>query len=128
MALPESQASLHCAPKVVLYDVEMTLGKRIKAARERLKPKLTQADVGAKFGITDKAVSAWERDDTVPDLDKIAKLARLLKVPAIWLLEGKGQPPAPDSIESGLEQLDPAGRDLVAAMVQTLLKQRGEAA
>ncbi len=106
----------------------MTLGKRIKSARERLKPKPTQADVGNHFGISDKAVSAWERDDTQPEPDKIAKLARFLKVPAIWLLEGKGAPPSPDSLESSLERLDPASRDLVAAMVQTLLKQRGEAA
>lgn len=127
MALPKSQASLHCSDKALLYTVEMTLGKRIKAARERLRPKPTQADIGSHFRVTDKAVSAWERDETVPELDKIAKLARVLKVTSSWLLEGKGPPPSPDSIESGLEQLDPEARDLVAAMVQTLLKQRSAA-
>lgn len=106
----------------------MTLGKRIKTARERLRPKMTQADVGEHFGISDKAVSGWERGDSMPELDKIAKLARLLKVPSSWLLEGRGAPPPPDSVETGLEMLDQDGRDLVASMVQTLLKQRGAAA
>src|SRR6185437_6362162 len=80
-ALPESQALLHCPSKAMLYTVEMTLGKRIRAARKRLDPPMTQGAVGAEFGVTDKAISGWERDIDRPDLAKIAKLARLLKVP-----------------------------------------------
>lgn len=106
----------------------MSLGKRIKAARERLRPKPTQADVAAKFGVTDKAVSAWERNDTVPDLDKIAKLAKVLKVPCIWLLEGSGEPPAPDAIEVTIEGLRPSERALVAAMIETIRNKRDAAA
>lgn len=106
----------------------MTLGKRIKAARERLKPKVTQPQVAAAFHITVQAVSGWERDESIPDLDKIAKLSRILKVPAIWLLEGKGAPPLPGALESVLEQLDPGARELLEAMAQTLLKQRDTAA
>jgi transcriptional regulator with XRE-family HTH domain len=128
IALPLSQALLHCANKASLYDVEMTLGKRIKSARERLRPEMTQGDVAKHFNITDKAVSAWERDATVPELDKIAKLARVLRVPANWLLEGKGPPPSPDALESVMEQLDQESRSLLEAMAQTLLKQRGAAA
>lgn len=105
----------------------MSLGNRIKAARERL-PKLTQAALASKFSISAQAVSGWERDDTVPDLAKIAKLARLLKVPSIWLLDGKGPPPSPDALETVLEQLDQDGRALLEAMAQTLLKQRDTAA
>lgn len=118
---------LHCLDKAALYTIEMTLGKRIKAARQRLRPKVTQGAVGAHFGITDKAVSGWERDEDRPDLDKIAKLAEILKVPAKWLLAGKGAPPAPDSLESIVDELDPQGRALLEAMAQTLLKQRGAA-
>ena len=105
----------------------MTLGKRIKAARERLRPRMTQTDVGVHFGITDKAVSSWERGETVPDVDKLAKLARLLKVPSAWLLDGGGPPPDPDALESVLERLAPAERALIEAMAQTLLQQRGAA-
>lgn len=105
----------------------MTLGKRIKAARERLRPKMTQGAVGAYFEITDKAVSGWERDEDRPDLGKIAKLAEILKVPSKWLLAGEGGPPAPDSLESIMEDLDPQARALLEAIAQTLLKQRGAA-
>jgi len=124
MALPESQALLHCPSKAVLYTVEMTLGKRIRAARERLVPKPTQGEIGAEFGISDKAVSAWERDDAVPEFDKIAKLARLLKVPCNWLLEGKGAPPAPDSIEVNLDQMTAGERAVLAATMEALRSQR----
>lgn len=106
----------------------MTLGKRIKLARERLRPKVTQGDVGEHFGITDKAVSGWERDSERPDLAKIAKLARFLKVPSNWLLDGKGPPPSPDSLESLMERMEPGERAMLEAMAQTLLKQRENAA
>lgn len=128
MALLKSQALLHCSDQAVLYTVVMTLGKRIKKARERLQPKPTQAEVGARFGISDKAVSAWERDDTVPELDKIADLAVILKVPCIWLLKGAGEPPAPDALEVKLEQLEPSERALVGAVIETIRKERSNVA
>lgn len=119
---------LHCANQAALYAIEMTLGKRIKAARERLQPKLTQAAVAKEFDVTVQAVSGWERDAAVPDLDKIAKLARILQVPSNWLLEGKGKPPAPDALESVMERLDPQQRALLEVMAQTLLQRRESAA
>lgn len=128
MALVKSQAMLHCSDKALLYTVVMTLGKRIKKARERLQPKPTQADVGAQFGISDKAVSAWERDDTVPELDKIADLAIFLRVPCLWLLKGAGDPPSPDALEVKIEQLHPAERALVGAVIETIRKERDNVA
>lgn len=106
----------------------MTLGKRIKAARERLQPKPTQADVAAFFDVTDKAVSSWERDDTVPELDKIAKLAKRLQVPCLWLLEGTGAPPAPDALEVVIEDLKPSERAVINATIQALRKSRDNVA
>lgn len=106
----------------------MTLGKRIKVARDRLRPKLTQEQIGAHFGITDKAVSGWERDETVPEFHKIAELARLLKVPCVWLLEGTGAPPPPDALEVMIESLGPSERALMAAIIETIRKDRESAA
>jgi transcriptional regulator with XRE-family HTH domain len=128
MALPQSQALLHCSHKALLYTVEMTLGKRIKKARERLRPKPTQTDIGNLFGISDKAVSAWERDETVPELDKIAKLAKRLQVPCLWLLDGTGEPPEPDALEVAIENLRPSERAVVSATVQALRKARDKVA
>lgn len=124
MALLKSQAMLHCMRKAELYNIEMTLGKRIKSARERLNPKPTQAEVGAHFGVTDKAVSSWERDETIPDFDKLAKLAKILKIPSIWLLSGKGAPPPPDSLEVVIEHLHPAELAIVRGVIEALRKER----
>jgi transcriptional regulator with XRE-family HTH domain len=104
------------------------MGKRIKAARERLKPKPTQTTIGDLFGISDKAVSSWERDETVPELDKIAKLAKHLQVPCIWLLEGRGVPPDPDALEVVIEDLKPSERAVINATIQALRKSRGNVA
>lgn len=102
----------------------MTLGKRIKAARERLKPKMTQGGLGRHLNVTDKAVSAWERDETIPEVPRIAKLAKVLKVPCLWLLDGGGAPPLPDSLEVEIESLRPSERAVVRATVEALRKQR----
>lgn len=96
MALPESQASLGCPAKGALYDYAMHIGKRIKLARERLDPRPTQADIGALFGISDKAVSGWEREDSEPEPDKYAALRRKLRVTFAYLLLGSGTPPDPN--------------------------------
>lgn len=101
----------------------MTLGNRIRAARERLVPKLTQKVIADAFDMTDQAVSEWERDASRPDLDKIPKLARLLKVPTAWLLSGNGDPPAPDSLEVQIERLPAAQRAMLSAMIETLNRQ-----
>src|SRR5258705_8322249 len=74
--------------------IEMTLGNRIKTARERLTPKVTQQEIAGAFGITVQAVSGWERDEAIPDFDKLSKLRRKLKVPLDWLVEGETPPPA----------------------------------
>lgn len=105
----------------------MSLGKRIKAARERL-PKMTQSVLAEKFSISLQAVSGWERDDSIPELAKIARLARILKVPAMWLLDGKGAPPPPDALETVVEQLGPDGRAVLEAVAQTLLNQAKDSA
>jgi transcriptional regulator with XRE-family HTH domain len=129
IALQESQVSLHCANKVLLYPIGMTLGKRIKRARERLAPRVTQRHVADAFSISDKAVSAWERDDTIPELSRLPTLARLLKVPVAWLLEGTGEPPpSPDDLEVRIEMLSPAERAIVIATVDAMHRQRGEVA
>lgn len=80
--------------------------------------------VGVHFGITDKAVSAWERDETVPELDKIADLAELLKVPCIWLLKGIGEPPAPDALEAKIDGLRPQERAIIDATIDAIRRGR----
>lgn len=106
----------------------MTIGNRIKAARERLRPKPTQAQIGAAFGVTVQAVSGWERDETIPELAKIAKLARLLQVPCVWLLEGTGAPPPPDALEARIDRLQPRERAMIGALIDTIHSQHDDVA
>lgn len=86
----------------------MTLGERIQAARKRLNPRMTQKRLAAEFGITEQAVSGWERNESPPDVEKLAPLRRILRVTYIWLMEGDGPPPAVDSPEVLAEDIAPA--------------------
>jgi len=106
----------------------MTLGKRIKAARERLVPEMSQQDVADHFGITDKAVSGWETGASKPSLNKLPKLARKLRVPVAWLLEGPGDPPSPDDLQVRIEALPPGERAVLTTMIDALHSKRGEVA
>ena len=54
----------------------MTTGMRIAEARKRAG--LTQAKVAEKMDVSFQAVSAWERDEYLPDTDKLARLAEVL--------------------------------------------------
>lgn len=125
-ALLESQATLHCAAKVVLYAIGMTLQNRIKLARERAG--LTQRQVGDAFGITDKAVSHWERPNGRPDLEKIPALGRLFKVPLEWLLAGSGPPPNINDRAARIDALPPSAQSIIDATLEALERQRGKVA
>ncbi len=60
------------------------IGKRIKDLRK--KNDLTQEKLANLLGVTDKAVSKWERGATMPDLSLIVPMARLLQVSTDTLL------------------------------------------
>lgn len=115
IALVESQAPLHCVGKASLYHAAMTLGKRIKAARERLRPKTTQAAVGDVFGVTGQAVSNWELGSEEPDWEKLPLLRCVLRVTYGWLLTGHGPMPSPTDPQVLLEDQQTPPQVLKAA-------------
>ena len=53
---------------------------------------MTQKDIADKLGITDKAVSKWERDIAFPDTATIPKLAEILGVSVEELMQAKAVP------------------------------------
>ena len=72
---------------------QAALGLLIRSFRER--NHLTQAALAKKLGVTDKAVSKWERGISFPDVSLFPKLADLLGVTSDDLLKGyaqEGQP------------------------------------
>lgn len=66
---------------------EKTLGKMIAALRKE--NGLTQLELAEKMGVTDKAVSKWERDLSCPDISTIPKLAELFDIGVDELMQQK---------------------------------------
>ena len=64
-----------------------SLGERLKEARE--KKGMTQMQVAKKLGITNGAISCYERKYRDPDTETLRKLADLYEVNVDWLTGGK---------------------------------------
>ena len=56
----------------------MTLGQRIQELRKRAG--LTQEQLAEQLGVTRQAVSKWESDNGVPELDALIALSRYFKL------------------------------------------------
>lgn len=57
---------------------KQTLGTMIASLRKE--KGMTQADLAEKLGVTDKAVSKWERNLSCPDIGLLPKLAEILEI------------------------------------------------
>lgn len=73
----------------------MSLSEKITALRTE--QKLSQGDVAEKLGVSRQSVSKWETGQSVPELDKIVKLADLFGVSVDELVRDgeEPQPPPP---------------------------------
>ncbi len=71
-----------------------TLGQRI--GQERKKLGLSQEALGEKLGVSRQAISKWEADGAVPEIDKLITLSKLFGVSLGWLL-GVEEAPAADT-------------------------------
>lgn len=67
-----------------------TLGMMIASLRKE--KGMTQLELAEKMGVTDKAVSKWERDLSCPDVSTIPKLAELFGVSVDELMQVKTEP------------------------------------
>jgi transcriptional regulator with XRE-family HTH domain len=52
---------------------------------------MTQLDLAEKMGVTDKAVSKWERDLSFPDVNSLPKLAEIFEVSVDELMQVKAE-------------------------------------
>lgn len=86
--------------------MKKTLGNVI--AETRRQKGMTQLELAEKMGVTDKAVSKWERDLSCPDVASLPVLAEALGLSLEELMQGK----APES----------AAKNPVAALVDGILK------
>lgn len=82
--------------------IKQTLGTMIATLRKQMG--MTQLELAEKMGVTDKAVSKWERDLSCPDVSSLPKLAEIFDVSVDELIQArtKAAPAcganAPDSI------------------------------
>lgn len=76
---------------------ETTIGQRIAARRKLLG--ISQEALGEKTGVSRQAISKWESDSTIPEIDKLITLSKLFGVTVGWLLGVEEQPAQPDTQE-----------------------------
>ena len=70
----------------------MTFGERLQALRQRAG--MSQDALAERLGVSRQAVSRWERDETMPETDKVIALADLFGVTTDYLLR-----PRPEETE-----------------------------
>ena len=88
----------------------MTLGQRIQELRKQ--SNLSQEALGEKLGVSRQAVSRWEMDGAVPEVDKLIAMGRLFGVDLNSLLQvaqpgPAGEGGAPDPAPEGDDPLRP---------------------
>ena len=72
----------------------------IVIAELRKEKGMTQAQLAEQMGVTDKAVSKWERDLSCPDISSVPKLAEILEVSVDRLMQGqKAASPAGEKVK-----------------------------
>lgn len=92
---------------------KQTLGMMISALRKE--KGMTQLELAEKMGVTDKAVSKWERDLSFPDINSIPKLAEIFEISIDELMQIK------------TETKDNMNKNKVDEIIDTVLKGVGTA-
>lgn len=96
------------------------IGQRIREAREQVKidgQKMTQAELGQKFGYTSQTVSHWETGTHPPNVADLVNLADILNVSVAWLLLG----PASNSLDADLFLVPPDDREYAEAQARRVI-------
>ena len=83
----------------------MTLGQRIQELRKQ--QNLSQEELGTRLGVSRQAVSRWEMDGAVPDVDKLIAMSKLFSVTLNDLLgvESPAAVPAETAADSPAPQI-----------------------
>lgn len=108
---------------------DQTMGQRIAAERKKLG--ISQEALGEKVGVSRQAISKWEADGAVPEIDKLIALSKLFGVSVGWLLGVEEQPEkqSDELTESQLKMVEelvkrykpePSGKRLLYNLVTVL--------
>ena len=99
----------------------LKMGELIREARKE--KGLTQLDVARKFGITDRAVSKWERGICAPDIGILEELAELLGLSVAELIAGERKP-----AEENREKIEVAVKETISYSKQEITAKKKAAA
>ena len=83
---------------------QTTIGLRIAAKRKELG--MSQSDLGETLGVSRQAISKWESDAAIPDIDKLIALSKLFSVSVGWLLGVEEASPGDAFTEEQLRLLE----------------------
>lgn len=108
---------------------ELTMGQRIAARRKLLN--LSQEAISEKLNVSRQAVSKWESDAAIPEIDKLIALSKLYGVSVGWLLgvEEQESPAADELTDTQLKMVEeivrrykpePSGKRLLYNLVIVL--------
>lgn len=102
------------------------IGSNISAYRK--KAGLTQAGLAEKLSYSDKAISKWERGDSVPDVITLMQMADLFEITVNDLVADPNQLPGnPCSLEKAMTQVSEkalkrkANKNIILALSTTLV-------
>lgn len=75
-----------------MKDIKPIIAKNITILRQNAK--MTQSELAEKLNYSDKAISKWERGESIPDITVLKTLADLFGVPLDYLVQENQQEPA----------------------------------
>lgn len=99
--------------------MKKTLGAMIAELRKQ--QGMTQLELAEKMGVTDKAVSKWERDLSCPDIHSLPTLAELLGVSVEELMQTKKETQAPAGKVAEILEIAPKAVALAMGIAVTVL-------
>ena len=102
-----------------MHIMKKTLGTMI--AELRKEHGMTQLELAEKMGVTDKAVSKWERDLSCPDINSIPTLAEILGVSVEDLMQIKKAADQPKNSLAEIIDVAPKGIALAMGIAVTVL-------
>ena len=99
--------------------MKKTLGVMIAELRKQ--HGMTQLELAEKMGVTDKAVSKWERDLSCPDINSIPNLAEILGVSVEELMQIKKEAAEPASKVAEIMEIAPKAVAMAMGIAVTVL-------
>ena len=95
----------------VKEDLKAVIARNLSELRRRAG--MTQQDLAAELNYTDKAISKWERGESVPDILILKQIADLFGVTVDYLLCSVHEEPAPAVEEETAPAPDPISRQSI---------------